>query len=243
MRKTLIILIAIIFSTAFLKSPVFSKGENIHPFDTLYQQNNIIFSELKISGWAKIKNNDSSKTQMENLMEIIKKEFNMVGQEQWREDDVSKTLIVSNKINEDTVTVTISSISPMNAEKETYLTINIDSQNYENYNYNLEKLGRIFEYNNAEPNISKTMIGYLQGELSLPEQERIVRLIFKEINGIIIEGVSEENFISFSGYTPYFTNSVESLGKKINVNIATRYHNIDDKTYIYMGTPVIHCQY
>ena len=58
------------------------------------------------------------------------------------------------------------------------------------------------------------------------------------------EKVQEENFLSVTAYTKVLKeNYLEYFGRKINLNIGIRYSEDDEKTLIYIATPIIKLDY
>ncbi len=54
-----------------------------------------------------------------------------------------------------------------------------------------------------------------------------------------IDRVESENMVSITAYSELFDeNYLEYLGNKINLNIGIRYSEDDDKTLIYIATPL-----
>ncbi|KUO51300.1 MAG: hypothetical protein APF76_17635 [Desulfitibacter sp. BRH_c19] len=244
MKKSIIIAIAIICLLTIIKLPALSQQENINPFDTLYQLEEVQFSELKICAWAKIKNKISTKKQLEDILFLLEKEYNVELNKQWENDKNYQSVSGDSDLNLDlNDNKEIINIKLTATQAETYLSINLDNLSMDNRLIQRKRLEGIFGYFEVTPDISETAIYYIPRYLTVSEQEQIVHTIFDKINGIIIEGIKDEVLVSYSGFTPYFSDSVEVAGRKINVNIASRYHNLDDKTYLYMGTPLIHCQY
>lgn len=240
MKKILIIFIGVICIFTLLKVPTLSNQEKVNPFNTLYQIEGIQFSELKVSAWAKINNNSSTKKHLVDILNLLEKEYNIELSNEWERDNNYQSVSSKADLNLDRGIISINIIS---TPSETYLSINLDDLPMENSQAQRDKLLNIFNYFQVIPAINETAICYLPGYLTVPNQEQIVYSIFDKVNGIIVEGIKDEVLVSYSGFIPGFSDSVEVAGKKININIASRYHNIDDKTYLYMGTPLIHCQY
>ena len=74
----------------------------------------------------------------------------------------------------------------------------------------------------------------------------VVGRTFKSIEGQIIEGMEETEYghmVSLTGYSPRLENDILLAGDQINLNAAMRYSDYDDKTYIWIGTPLIATQY
>jgi len=58
-----------------------------------------------------------------------------------------------------------------------------------------------------------------------------------------VEGITEENLISISAYSPRVKSSILVNEKRVNINLAMRYNSYEDKTYIWLATPVITTEY
>ena len=59
-----------------------------------------------------------------------------------------------------------------------------------------------------------------------------------------IDRVENENMVSITAYSEILDeNYLEYLGNKINLNIGIRYSEDDDKTLIYIATPIIKLDY
>ncbi|HZK34736.1 MAG TPA: YwmB family TATA-box binding protein, partial [Bacillota bacterium] len=67
--------------------------------------------------------------------------------------------------------------------------------------------------------------------------------IFDALEGKIIEGIEEEYLVSKTGYSSLIENCLYVDGEKMNLNLALRYKEFEDATYIWLGTPVIFSSY
>ena len=81
-------------------------------------------------------------------------------------------------------------------------------------------------------------------KLQNDKYDDILNKILYNMNAKVIEKVQEENFLSVSAYTKLLKeNYLESFGNKINLNIGIRYSENDEKTLIYIATPIIKLDY
>ena len=51
--------------------------------------------------------------------------------------------------------------------------------------------------------------------------------------------ISDGSYISFSGYTPNLSGSIQSDDHTINLQTALSDNDVDGSTHIYLGTPVV----
>ena len=60
-----------------------------------------------------------------------------------------------------------------------------------------------------------------------------------KLNGKIVDEYKDENLISLTGFTDYIDYNILAGEDRINLNIALRYYEYDNKTIIWIGTPII----
>lgn len=123
---------------------------------------------------------------------------------------------------------------------ETYLYINIikDSDFFEK-NDIIEEVKFIYSIYNSNVEITSCLIGEISKDTSHKSRVKEIEKSLREINGKIIEEFSDTSMISYTIYTPYIDEYIKIGKDKINLNIAIRHSELDGKTYIWLGTPVI----
>lgn len=123
---------------------------------------------------------------------------------------------------------------------ETSLFINlIKREQFSDFNGIIEEIENIFKEYNKPVDITTCIVGTFDGKLTLEEkEEKIIRAI-KVAKGKTIEKYEEDTVVSFSVFTPYIEKYIYTGNKKMNLNIAARYNEHEDKTYIWIGTPII----
>jgi len=55
--------------------------------------------------------------------------------------------------------------------------------------------------------------------------------------------MKDVNILSTTGYTEKLSDYIKYGEEKINVNASVRYSEYDDKTFVYIGTPLITLEY
>lgn len=97
-------------------------------------------------------------------------------------------------------------------------------------------------YNVAhEANIS--LVGSLNGQMEEWELEKLCSRVFDSIRADKVEGINGDGLISVSAFSPAIKDAVRVNGKRVNVNLASRYNSYEGKTYIWLATPVITTEY
>ena len=81
-------------------------------------------------------------------------------------------------------------------------------------------------------------------KLQFSKYDDIFQEILYNMSAEEIDRVESENMVSITAYSELFDeNYLEYLGNKINLNIGIRYSEDDDKTLIYIATPIIKLDY
>ena len=108
---------------------------------------------------------------------------------------------------------------------------------YENLNMTIDKYS-----DNVQT--STCIAGEYTKNLHLDKCDDILQNILYNMNAKEIDRVDEENFVSITAYSNLLAeNDLEYLDSKINFNIGIRYSENEDKTLIYIATPIIKLDY
>lgn len=91
--------------------------------------------------------------------------------------------------------------------------------------------------------ITTCLVGTFEGNLQKIEREEIVKVLMKSLEVKEIEGYKEENMISIVGYSDKIKEWIHYGGNRVNVNIAMRYNSYENKTFLWIGTPLITAGY
>ncbi len=137
-------------------------------------------------------------------------------------------------------------ISTYETEKggETYLFLNkVKKSNNEYYDDIKLKMEGIFKKFDSEAEITTCVIGTFNGKLNRQSQEKKIDEALKYIKGNVVEKYSDESLISVSAFSPVLGKYIFSGNKKMNYNISMRYNEYEDKTYIWIGMPIIILEY
>lgn len=90
------------------------------------------------------------------------------------------------------------------------------------------------------------MIGTFPNKMNTDIMKEVINKTFYSADGQVIEGMEETEYggmVSLTGYSEKLQNNIQLAGDQINLNVAMRYSNYDDKTYIWIGTPLIATEY
>lgn len=141
--------------------------------------------------------------------------------------------------------LSISIVGIKKSKDESYLIVDIlDNKVYKNIVDIYRSLkSEINKYSN-DINIYLCMAGEYTNNLQLDKCNEILGNILYNMKATEIDRIKEGNLISVTAYSDLLTeNNLGYLENKINLNIGIRYSENEDKTLIYMATPIIKLDY
>lgn len=133
----------------------------------------------------------------------------------------------------------------------------VDEKNYTNYVYidtildsNIDNLDRTYntvkncyKLFKIKPIINTCAVGSFDGKLD----DGIASIVKEKINNTTkVKVVENVNYLNSQSITAYKSNSskyILSNGQKINLNYALRYNKLENRTYIYIASPIINIEY
>lgn len=108
---------------------------------------------------------------------------------------------------------------------------------------NLEKymaqLEIIFNAERLKNEVTLSIKGSKIGRLNNEDIFNIKSMLLKNYNASLVSEFKEENVYSLTAYSKDLGRFVRVGGKKVNLNFAVRYSEVEDKSYIYLANPVI----
>lgn len=105
------------------------------------------------------------------------------------------------------------------------------------------KVTGIFSEFGIPAGINTCFTGSYPGRLENSKINEICTGIFKRTGAYKVDGIRENNLVSVSAYSKSIKESVVVAGKNVNLNFAARYNSYENKTYIWLATPLITTEY
>ncbi|HSQ87318.1 YwmB family TATA-box binding protein [Romboutsia sp.] len=204
-------------------------------------QANFKFYNIKANGAI---NYNISKNDMRDIcIEII----NNLGLEEsnikWEENWNKKENQIYAQVKTDKETISIIGIKKNNTES--YIIVDIlENKVYKNIVDIYTVLENTLNKHTYQLDINTCISGEYTKKLQINKYDDILQKILYNMNAEEIDRVEEENFVSITAYSEILNeNYLEYLGNKTNLNIGMRYSEDDDKTLIYIATPIIKLDY
>ena len=204
-------------------------------------QANFKFYDIKANATI---NYDITKNEMRDIcIETINnlglEESNIKWNENWNKDE--KQIYAQVKTNEKTISI----IGIKRNNKESYIIVDIlENKVYKSIVDIYTILRNTLDKYTSQVDINTCISGEYTKKLKMNKYDDILEKILYNMNAEQIDRVEEENFVSITAYSKILHgNDLKYLGNKINLNIGMRYSEDDEKTLIYIATPIIKLDY
>lgn len=211
------------------------------PLDVAFKASEATFFELKFQGWAEINNKYSTVEELNAYADMVEAALGVQssGERAIISEESFKSLKMSCAIQEGVVSdITFQSLE--GEQCETYLIINILSKNDpDNSLVWRQQILTAFQEFDKTPEINTLYVGFIAGEIKNSKCNKIIKDIFKAVGGKIVEGVDEPNYISKTGFVPNLLESVKVADKEVNMQVGASYNDLDERTYLFIGAPLI----
>ena len=199
------------------------------------------FYNIKANGFIDY---DITKNEIKDIcIDIINdlglEESDVKWEEKWNSQE--KQIYIESKIQEKSISI----IGIKKNSSESYIIIDIlENKVYKNivdiYTI-IEK--SLYKYSNTV-DITTCISGEFYKKLQFDKYNDILEKILYNMNAEEIDRVENNNMVSVTAYSEFLDeNYLEYLGSKINLNIGIRYSEDEDKTLIYIATPIIKLDY
>ncbi len=197
--------------------------------------------ESTISGWTKL--NDRFLTigeieaEMSGIINRINPEDKTVEKRE-ESDSLNKMVLYGSKGNK-SYNIAIESIK-QETGGETYIVFDISlDRSYEDLEKERKAMADAVQRDSSRINFSSCIIGTYQGMLEERDADKKTKTALQAINAKKVEGIENEELKSISAFSTNVGGYVMSDQARVNVQLAMRYSSYDDKTYIWIGTPLI----
>jgi hypothetical protein len=205
------------------------------------------FIKSELYFWGRVKNNN-----MDSLLSIGKSVLRNIGisedkihinkEQSSEEQQKIQVFDTLRKFNNPIISLQLDKNG--NKPDESFISANLVNEvTYESLEGVKEKVLSVFKELKATPRVTACIVGTFKGKRKPQFLDDICTKVLKEVKALRVEGINDGNTASVSAYSPVFKDSINVDGKKININLATRYNASEDRTYLWLATPIINIEY
>ena len=239
MKKTIICFLLMTLFSAIIAYGQVEQTDWIDQFVNSFELSDSNFKFYNIKSSVLIEE-DLDIKELENICVEIAKNLNIDTSKMNVKIDERKVYVNYNDEN-----TSISVIAYQKSSKESYIIVDILNnkvyKNIENIYLRLENELKKYS-SNVEINIC--IAGEYTKKLQKGKINDILQKILYNMYAEKIDSIEEENFLSVNAYSKLLNeNNLKYLNREMNLNIGIRYSEDDDRTMIYIATPIIKIDY
>lgn len=212
-----------------------------------YSGAKIVSSEIYF--WTKVESDKMGWKKLQELSDSLQTELKVAKDDTFAENATENETIVKKEVSgitEDNKVVNIIYQTQKSLDRgdEDYIYLKVtEDLSGKGLKTTREKALQVFRRYGLEPEINSCITGSYDGKLGYNQLNEVCAKVFKEAEASKVEGMRDEKLISVSAYTPSIEPYITVNDKKVNLNLAIRYNSYEDKTYIWLATPVITIEY
>lgn len=207
-----------------------------------FKQSNCNIVKSNINTYAPLKINLKTFNEMEEYLKLINKNIGIESIQEFNKEQSKQIMIVEEIYESENAKLNLR-IETINDTKS-YLIV--DTTIYNNWNNLIlikEQIDNIFKKLSLDTNVSITMAGSYDGNLDYSKKKHITSEIMNLLDAKVYEDYNTDRVYSVVGYTKKIKEYIYSQRQKININLALRYNEYENKTYLYLATPLITTEY
>ncbi len=185
---------------------------------------------------------------LDSLTEVCEEVFNALEIKNFSKNSASTDNLLKKEILGSTkdgvkVSAMASIVGNKSDTEDKYITI--DATGTENRNALLlrEKVENIFNKHELKVVVNSCITGTYEGNVEDTQLEKICRNILNESDAKKVDSIRFENVISVSAFSPMIKDKLNINGKNVNLSIAIRYNKQENKTYLWVATPIVNTEY
>ena len=148
--------------------------------------------------------------------------------------------------NADTIIKVITVVNERETYYETpqYVEISLDfKDNIKSASSYSDLIDEIFISESIKGNSMINLKGYVNGTLNFEEKSNIADKMIKMLDADIVSQNRESDLFTIYAYSDKIDNSIICAGQKVNINIAEEYDEVNNRTIIYLSTPLNNLDY
>lgn len=240
--KKIVGIIGLFFIIFFIGSYSKSDGSDEKLLYELIEEIGAEVLEVDMNFEGELNNSYMEIEDISSFGHILKDKMGII--EEFKEESISEENLNQYNIwgknnTGDTISIIITSYRDENFNETTLFLDMVMSGEWNHIEETILKVEEILKSNGINSKTTTCITGAFCGKLIRNEINDKIRMTIDKINGKIIEDYYNDNLASISVYSPLIDEYILVGNKKMNLNVAMRYNEYEDKTYIWIGTPII----
>ena len=198
--------------------------------------------ESTISCWTKLNDKfiaiEKIEAEMDRIVSRMELDNATVVKSVESDDQLNKLVLYGTK-DEKAYNVAIESVK-QEIGGETYIVFDVFmDKTYKDLVTERHNIINAVQVDESLMNFSSCIVGTYKGRLKEKDMDRESGIALQSINAKRVEGMENDGMKSISAFSTNVGDYIMSNQSRVNVQLAIRYSYYDDKTYIWIGTPLI----
>lgn len=203
------------------------------------------YDRLILNGWTVIHDPDFKIDTADDFEKLVKPLFSSYYFTTTKYTAINSTTITARGFIKPKVTATITLIkhdfNRSNYSGEKHLVLSLESKTPDiSYSFLNSTMRSFF---GRDYHKSMVVSGKINRNLGPQDRDTFIKGVLRTMNVQNMETLVAGPLVSVTGYTPSVRNVLTVAGKSVNINMALRYSTIDNKTMVYVGSPLITSEY
>ncbi|GAE87263.1 YwmB family TATA-box binding protein [Acetivibrio straminisolvens] len=241
----LLIILIILFTIGCLKL-YYNKGSSSSALKEAFVASGATLANTEFYAWSKT---EKSFEELSKMADNLAKDLNIENNELYSRrlitnDQIDKIEIIGTVGNGKMVNICAQSNRSGQDAGKSYISLSLTSGPDEIGLEDIhDDLVDVLDKYKIESELNICITGYFEGKMDHKDLNKMSNRILKSARAKKVNGIAEKNLISVSAFAPSIDNSILVNGERVNMNIAIRYNSYEDRTYIWLATPVITVEY
>ncbi|PYG89520.1 TATA-box binding protein [Ruminiclostridium sufflavum DSM 19573] len=250
MKKFNFVLIAVILvagisaTTYYIRTQSMESGKDVSIVDVFNASGaNMIVNEMYF--FVRAANDYKDLDSMSGLCEEV---FNTIGITNYSRNSASTDNLIKKEILGATkdgvkVSAVASIVGNKSGSGDKYITIDAIGAEDGLALLLRDKVENVFKKHGMEVVVNSCITGTYEGNVEDTQLEKICKNILNESDAKKVDSTRQENVISVSAFSPMIKDKLNINGESVNLSIAIRYNKQENKTYLWVATPIVNTEY
>ncbi len=240
----LLLIASIIGTTYYIRTQKPSGDDRISISDAFNSSGaKMVVNEIYVFARA-----DDGFKDLQSLTAVCEDVFRKVGISDYKKnsnssDDLVKTDILGTTKDGVKVSAMASIVGNKTGKGDKYITIDATETINGSALLLRDGIESVFKDHGLKAVVNSCITGTYDGNLQDSQLENICRKILNDSDAKKVESLRQENIISVSAFSPMIEDRLSIDGKNINLSLAIRYNKQENKTYLWVATPVVNTEY
>ncbi|UOF91049.1 YwmB family TATA-box binding protein [Fodinisporobacter ferrooxydans] len=222
-------------------------AESFDVYKQTFQTSQANLEQIQLHQWSILNHAWISSSEVSQLTNKVATSLSLQNPKRFSDfTELHRSFTIQGQLDPGTnVQITVTSIHHSGIPTETYLSLSLrkDTNNLNQLAILKKRLEQVLIANKIQPQLNVNLVGSVPGKIEGNAAKEKIQTMFRSVGANTIEGLYSNLETSITGFTPYIHSYLYTNEKKMNVQIALHYNNLQKNTRLVIGTPIITIEY